>query len=67
MAGAVFPSDYSLIKAILVCAAPKGMVFSAPFWSENEYRLYPFRSGIAGMVCEETTRVFKRIYRFNIK
>ena len=36
---------YSLIKAIYVCAAPKGRGF-APFLSENGYRLCPFWSGI---------------------
>ena len=36
---------YSLIKAIYVCAAPKGRGF-APFLSENGYRLGPFWSGI---------------------
>ena len=36
---------YSLIQAIKVCAAPKGLVF-APFWSENRYRFCPFWSGI---------------------
>ena len=35
---------YSLIKAIYVCAAPKGRGF-APFLSENGYRLCPFWSG----------------------
>ena len=38
------PGGYSLIKAMYVCAAPKGNVF-APFWSENGYRLPLFWSG----------------------
>ena len=38
------PGEYSLIKAMYVCAAPKGRVF-APFWSENGYRLSLFWSG----------------------
>ena len=36
---------YSPISAILVCAAPKGMVFE-PFWSENGYKFGPLRSEI---------------------
>ena len=32
------PREVLLIKAMYVCAAPKGRVF-APFWSENGYRL----------------------------
>ena len=32
------PRGVLLIKAMYVCAAPKGRVF-APFWSENGYRL----------------------------
>ena len=34
---------YSILWAIWVCAAPKGMVFE-PFWSEIEY---VFHSGLA--------------------
>ena len=56
---------HSLIYAIQICATPKGMVF-ATFPSENGYRLAHFGLEI-GMVFEETTGVYKRIYRFNSK
>ena len=59
------PGGYSLIKAMYVCAAPKGNVF-APFWSENGYRLPLFWSGRV-LVFEGTTGVYKRIHRFNSK
>ena len=37
------PVALSLIQAIRVCAAPKGMVFQ-PFWSEKGYQVRPFWS-----------------------
>ena len=40
------PGGYSLIKAIWVCAAPKGRVFG-PFWFENTLLIlvcFPFLS-----------------------
>ena len=53
---------YSLIK---VCAAPSGRIF-VPFWSENEYRLCLL--GLeSGMVFEETTELYERLYRFSSK
>ena len=41
------------------------MVF-APFWSEKGYRLYPFRSGIAVMVCEEAIRECINVFTVSI-
>ena len=72
------PRGYSLIYAIQVCTAPKGMVF-APLWSENGYRLglfwprkgygpCPLWSGIGmGMDFEEATGVHELICRFDPK
>ena len=59
------PGEYSLLKAMYVCAAPKGRVF-APFWSENGYRLSLFWSGRV-LVFEGTTGVYERFHRFNSK
>ena len=59
------PGEYSLIKAMYVCAAPKGRVF-APFWSENGYRLSLFWSERV-LVFEGTTGEYERIHRFNSK
>ena len=57
--------EYSLIKAMYVCAAPKGRVF-VPFWSESGCKLSLFWSGRV-LVFEGTTGVYERIHRFNSK
>ena len=47
-------------------ASPSGRVF-ASFWSENEYTVYPFWSGIGYGFFEGTTEVYERSFRFNFK
>ena len=55
---------YSLKSVVSVCAAPSGRLF-APFWSENEYTLCPYWSGIG--FSRELRECMKRIYHFNSK
>ena len=45
MKGVRNPGGYSLIKAIWVCAAPKGRVFG-PFWFENTLLMLEALNGV---------------------
>ena len=59
------PGGYSLIQAMEVCIAPKGMFF-APFGLKTG-RDFAHFGPESGMVFEGTTGVYERICCFNSK